>query len=133
MATGTSVPGTRLKESKVKFHSAVSVIDDVVVMYCSGRIVYHNEAWAFSTRLAEVLQHGDQLVLELSRVERIDGAGMGKLISALNSARERGSSIKLAAPERRIRSLLELTQLTSVFEIYETRDEAVMASRGLVV
>ena len=58
-----------------------------------------------------------ELVIDLSGVEMIDAAGLGALISVALTAQASQCSVKLAAPGNLIRQLLELTKLTSVFEL----------------
>jgi anti-anti-sigma factor len=70
------------------------------------------------------------VVIDLSGVERIDAAGLGALISVALTAQASQCSIKLAAPGNLICQLLELTNLTSVFEVHPTLDAATVASRG---
>jgi len=63
-------------------------------------------------------------------VEMIDAAGLGALISVALAAQASQCSVTLAAPGNLIRQLLELTKLTSVFELHPTLDAATVASRG---
>ncbi len=62
--------------------------------------------------------------------EMIDGAGLGELVSVAVTAQASQCSVKLAAPSDLIRQLLELTNLTSVFEVHPTLDAATLAFRG---
>jgi anti-anti-sigma factor len=57
----------------------------------------------------------------------IDSAGLGELVVLYVWAQAKGNSIKLAAPGKRIRELLELTNLASVFPIHSTLDEALFS------
>lgn len=118
------------KESKLKLNLEIHCSADVTVVHCQGRIVYRDEAVALSSQIAALLPDTRQLVLELSDVEMIDSAGLGELALLLTWSRATGCSIKLAAPSRRVRQLLELTNLASVFEIHPTLEEAVLAFRG---
>jgi hypothetical protein len=58
-------------------------------------------------------------VIDRSCVEMVDAAGLGALISAALKGQSQ-FSVKLAAPSNLIRQLLELTKLTSVFEVHPT-------------
>jgi anti-sigma B factor antagonist len=118
------------EESNVKLKMDVCEIEDVTVIRCQGRIAYRDEALALSEKVTELLPNTHQLVLELSGVEMIDSAGLGELVVALMWAQANNCSIKLAAPRKTIGELLQLTNLSSVFEIYSTVDDAVLASRG---
>jgi anti-sigma B factor antagonist len=113
----------------VKLKLNIRQQEDVTVIHCHGRIAYRDEAVALSKKVSELLPNSRQLVLELSGVEMIDSAGLGELVVALMSAQANDCSIKLAAPRKDIEELLQLTNLASVFEIYSTLDDAVLASR----
>jgi anti-anti-sigma factor len=99
-------------------------IDDVTVLFCRGRFTYRNEATAFSQRIAELLPSARRLVVELSGLEAIDSAGLGELVVVHMWIRASGCSLKLAGARPRIRELLELTNLLSVFDVHPTLDDA---------
>ena len=106
------------------------VTEEFTVISCKGRIAYGIEAAALSGEIAELAPQTRRVVIDLSGVEMIDAAGLGALISVAVAAQASGCSVKLAAPGDFIRQLLELTKLTSVFEIHPTLDAATVASRG---
>ncbi len=65
---------------------------------------------------AAVQQHGRDVILDLSRVDAIDAAGIGLLVS-LQAA---GIYLKLMAPIEQVRQTLRLTKLDSIFETCES-------------
>jgi anti-sigma B factor antagonist len=117
------------KEPMQKLSVEIRVSDDVTVVYCRGRIVY-DEAATLSEKLADLLPHSRQVVLELSGVKMIDGAGLGELVVLLMWAQANRGVIKFAAPTRPVHELLKLTRLASVFEIHPRVEDAIMAFRG---
>jgi anti-sigma B factor antagonist len=118
------------KEPKLRLSLETRVTEDVTVICCQGRITYGIEAAALSGEIDELAPQTRRVVIDLSGVEMIDAAGLGALISVALTAQASQCSIKLAAPGNLIRQLLELTKLTSVFELYPTLDAATVASRG---
>ena len=118
------------KEPKLRLSLEPRVAEDVTVICCKGRIVYGIEAAALSGEIAELVPQTRRVVIDLSGVEMIDAAGLGALISVALTAQASHCSVKLAAPGHLIRQLLELTKLTSVFEVHPTLDAATFASRG---
>ena len=94
--------------------------EGAIIVSCAGRIVYRNEAAALSQVVSRLMRDARNLVLDLSEVETIDGAGLGELVSLYNSAVSRRCSLKLAALSHHVGSLFELTKLALVFEIYPT-------------
>ena len=84
-----------------------------VILRCAGRIVRGEE-----TRIlcAAVSHAGQNIVLDLSKVDALDAAGIGALI-ALQAA---GIYLQLMNPPDAIREVLRVTKLDSVFEICGT-------------
>ncbi len=93
---------------------------DVIIVHCQGRIVYRDEAAALSRVVGEVLHQGTRLVLELSGVSSMDSAGIGELALLQTWARERNAELKCAGANTVVRTLLDLTNLDSVLEVYPT-------------
>jgi len=118
------------QEPKLRLSLETRVDEDVTVICCKGRIAYGIEAAALSGEIAELAPHTRRAVIDLSGVEMIDAAGLGALISVALTAQASQCSVKLAAPSNFIRQLLELTKLTSVFEVHPTLEAATVASRG---
>jgi anti-sigma B factor antagonist len=106
------------------------VTEEVTVICCQGRIAYGVDAAVLSGEIAGLLPQTRRLVIDLSGVEMIDAAGLGELVSVALTAQGSQCSVTLAAPRSLIRELLDLTKLTSVFEVYPTVDAATLASGG---
>ena len=68
---------------------------DVTVVYCEGRIVFRKEALALSAVVVELLQRKQDVILDFTKTESIDSAGLGELVSLHMLAKGSGSSIKL--------------------------------------
>jgi anti-sigma B factor antagonist len=118
------------KEPKLRLSLETRVAENITVVCCKGRITYGIEAPSLYGQIAELVPNTRRVVIDLSGVEMIDAAGLGALISVALTAQASQCSVKLAAPGNLIRQLLELTRLTSVFEVYPTLDAATLASRG---
>lgn len=88
----------------------VEKLGDVVILRCQGRIVRGQET---AILCAAVQQYGRELILDLRKVDAIDAAGIGVLVS-LQAA---GVYLKLMAPSEQVREILRLTKLDSIFEI----------------
>jgi anti-sigma B factor antagonist len=69
------------------------------------------------------------VVIHFGKVEMIDSAGLGLLISLLKQVGARGGDLKLAALSKRIRLVFEITRTHRIFEILDTREEAIAAAQ----
>jgi anti-sigma B factor antagonist len=117
------------RESKLKLNLEQQNRGDVTIVHCQGRIVYRDEAAAFSRLFAEVLPRAHKLVLDLSGVTSMDSAGIGELAQLLRRAQSRSVSLRCASPTPLVRHLLDLTNLDSVLKIHASLEDALESFR----
>jgi anti-sigma B factor antagonist len=103
-------------------------VGDIIVVQCSGRIVAGADVHSLQLLLAKVLPQHHEVVLQLERVEFIDSSGLGALVRLVSSARASGSDLKLCALPTQVRKTLEMTNLISLFEVYDSEAEAIVAA-----
>ncbi|SRR6266496_1915251 len=103
------------------------VEDGVTIVSCSGRIMFGEEATALRESLKKVLAASHKIVLNLSAVTYIDSGGLGTLVGAYSSARAAGADIKLTGLGQRLRDVLQVTKLVTVFEVHENEQQAIDA------
>lgn len=103
--------------------------DGIVVVDCAGRIVFGEETSELRDQVKALISEGSRVVLNLGEVSYIDSGGLGTLVALYTSARNAGGAIKLARLTRRVGDLLQVTKLLTVFEVYETEEEAVDSFR----
>jgi anti-sigma B factor antagonist len=106
------------------------VDDGVAIVSCQGRIQFGEEAAVLRENLKQATEKSLQVILNLSGVSYIDSGGLGTLVSAYSSARAMGADIKLVGIGQRLRDVLQVTKLVTVFESYDTEPEAMMAFSG---
>jgi anti-sigma B factor antagonist len=104
-------------------------VDGVTVVTCVGRIVFGEEAAALRADLKRILATSKKIVLNLAEVSYIDSGGLGTLVGVYSSARAAGADIKLAGLGQRVRDVLQITKLVTVFEVYDTEQKALAAFR----
>ncbi|RMD89296.1 MAG: anti-sigma factor antagonist [Calditrichaeota bacterium] len=103
----------------------------VVVLELSGKIMGGPDATLLNDKLHELIDAGiTQVVADLKNVNWMNSSGLGILISALTTMRNNGGDLKLANVTEKIQSLLMITKLLSVFETFETVDQAVASFRA---
>lgn len=102
-----------------------TVRNGVVVLAPRGRITVETEA-EFSQAVRRLIETGQtRLVLNLAEVSSIDSCGLGAIAQAYVSAWLRGGTLKLANVARRNYRLLSVTRLDTVFEVFDSEEEAV--------
>ena len=103
--------------------------DGIVIIDCAGRIVFGEETSELRDRVRGLIASGSRIVLNLGEVTYIDSGGLGTLVALYTTARNSGASVKLANLTKRVGDLLQVTKLLTVFEVYETEEEAVQSFR----
>jgi anti-sigma B factor antagonist len=103
------------------------VADGVTIVSGHGRVVFGEESNALRDTLKQQLASTRQIVLNLSGVTYIDSGGLGTLVGVYSSARSAGADIKLTGLGQRLRDVLQITKLVTVFEVYDTEQEAIAA------
>jgi len=67
----------------------------------------------------------DKILLDMSGVTTIDSSGIGELVGSYTTVANRGGKLKLLHLPSKLNELLHVTQLITVFEVYENEQEAV--------
>jgi anti-sigma B factor antagonist len=66
-----------------------------------------------------------RVVIDLAAVDWMNSNGLGILISGMTTLRDNSGDLKLANVTEKIQSLLTITKLITVFEAYDSVDDAV--------
>lgn len=97
---------------------------DVIILNVSGKIMGGDETTMFHGKIHEYINGNKKnFVVDLAAVDWMNSVGLGMLISALTTVKNAGGRLVLANITK-IESILTITRLISVFEHYDTRDEA---------
>jgi anti-sigma B factor antagonist len=104
-----------------------------LILDCNGRIVFGEETALLRKQVKELLEQTPYVVLNLSNVNFIDSSGVGELVRLYSSAKLAQKTIALASLTGRVRDVLQITKLATVFPTYSTAVEAAEAlSTGAV-
>ena len=82
-------------------------------------------------RLAD--EDSRKFVLNLEGVSYIDSCGLGELVATYTSLTNKGRSMSLLNPTQRTTDLLELSKLSTVFDVFEDESRAIEAQAGSAV
>ncbi len=98
----------------------------VTILALTGNIVGASESSILIDKLHELLEKGEnKVVIDLTQVSWMNSSGLGTLISGLNTMRQAGGNLKLCGMSQKIKNLLTITKLVTVFESFATEEEAV--------
>jgi anti-sigma B factor antagonist len=101
-------------------------VGDVTVVDAAGRITLGEGASVFRDTIRDLAAKGNKkLLINLSEVSYIDSSGIGEMVSAFTSVTNAGGQLKLIGLSKRVKDLLQITKLYTVFEAFDDETEAV--------
>jgi anti-sigma B factor antagonist len=99
-------------------------VADVAIVDCSGRIVLGEETASMRQYVKTLLTQSPHVVLNLPQVNYVDSSGVGTLVSLYTTARGAGGNIKLAGLGTRVKDVLQITKLGTIFEVFDAAENA---------
>src|SRR4029077_9847991 len=82
----------------------------------------------FKHAIADALAVGDtRLAINFAEVPMMDSSGIGILVKAMASAKQRGGGVKLISPSKFVVQTLKLIGVLNLFEIFEDENTAVQS------
>jgi anti-sigma B factor antagonist len=103
------------------------IYGSALILDCHGRIVFGEETALLRKQVKDLLEQSHGVVLNLENVNFIDSSGVGELVRLLTSATRDQKTIVLAGLTGRVRDVLQITKLATVFATYSTAVEAAQA------
>ncbi len=98
-------------------------VGDVSVVDVAGRITLGEGSSALRDALRDMVsKNHKKILLNLGEVSYIDSSGIGELVSGFTSVTNSGGQLKLLGLTKRVKDLLQITKLYTVFEVFD--DEA---------
>ena len=91
----------------------------------AASIFFGEELSSLRVLVKDLLSKSRQIVLDLGDVTYIDSRGLGTLVALYASARKIGGDIRLARVGRRVNEVLQVTNLVSLFEVFDKTEKAV--------
>ena len=101
-------------------------VGDVTVIDAVGRITLGEGASLFRDMLRDLAAKGEKkILLNLNEVSYIDSSGIGEMVSGFTSITNHGGQLKLVGLNKRVKDLLQITKLYTVFEVFDDEAEAI--------
>jgi anti-sigma B factor antagonist len=101
-------------------------VGDVTVVDAAGRITLGEGASTFRDEIRDlVAKNNKKLLINLSEVSYIDSSGIGEMVSGFTTVTNSGGQLKLVGLSKRVKDLLQITKLYTVFEAFDDETEAV--------
>lgn len=103
----------------------VSQLDRCHLIEVSGRIDSMNANQLGEMLSGEIDGGAIYIVLDLSAVDYMSSAGLRELVAALKKAKRAMGDVRIAQPSDRVREVLEMAGLDTIFQIFPSQLEAV--------
>ena len=101
-------------------------VGDVTVIDVSGRITLGEGSSVIRDEMHGLTDRGiKKVLLNLGDVTYIDSSGIGELVSGYTTMTNAGGTLKLLNLTKRVKDLLQITKLYTVFDVYEDEAHAV--------
>jgi anti-sigma B factor antagonist len=99
---------------------------DVMILDLKGKITLGGGDELLKDKVNSLVNQGQRkIVLNLAEVPYLDSAGLGEVVRAYTTVSRQGGSLKLLNLTKRITDLLSITKLLTVFDTFDSEDEAV--------
>jgi anti-sigma B factor antagonist len=102
------------------------MVGDVVIVEVSGKITLGDGGdMALKDKMGSLIQQGQKKVLlNLGDVSYVDSAGLGEIVQSYATVTKNGGALKLLNVTKRIKDLLSITKLLTVFDTFDSEAEA---------
>ena len=105
-------------------------LDDVEILDLAGRITIGEGTLMLRDKIQNMLDVGQtKFLLNLADVDYIDSSGLGELVSSFTTVKNQGGALKLLSLTHRVRDLMQITKLLTVFDVYDDEPEALKSFR----
>ena len=101
-------------------------VGDVTVIDVAGRITLGEGSSVLRDALRDlVTKNQKKILLNLGEVSYIDSSGIGELVSGFTTVTNGGGGLKLLNLNKRVKDLLQITKLYTVFDVHEDEASAI--------
>jgi anti-sigma B factor antagonist len=101
------------------------LVDDVLILDIHGRLVLGDETVALRERVKKLIAAGHKrIIFDLKELAYMDSSGLSTMISSFVSVRNQGGQLKLVNLTQRVSDLMQITKLTTVFDLYDNIEDA---------
>jgi len=106
-------------------------VGDVTVLDLSGRLTLNDGSGRLKDKVSSLVFEGNKhIVLNLAQLSYMDSAGLGDMVACYTTATKGGGKVKLANTTGKIKDLLAITKLLTVFDAFDSEAEAVASFKA---
>lgn len=102
-------------------------IDNIAIVTLNGDVLDANTVSAFKNEISSILKTEQYVVFDMNQVQFVDSSGVGAILSSLRTLNSGGGDLKICSLTKPVHALFELVRMHKIFDIFNTREEAVVA------
>jgi anti-sigma B factor antagonist len=100
-------------------------VKDVAVLTVSGKLMGGKDTWEVHDYVKRLISEGmKKIVFDLSHVKWLNSQGIGMLMTSMTSLKNVGGQMVIAGAATKVKSILMITNLITIFKNAETVEEA---------
>jgi anti-sigma B factor antagonist len=108
------------------FSYSTSKQEGITIFKLEGEIIDKNQATAFIEEVNKLILSGKKhIVLELSGLRYMNSSGLNVLVNILTKARNVGGDVSVCNISAKVRELLVVTKLDTIFHVLPSVEEAI--------
>jgi anti-sigma B factor antagonist len=98
---------------------------DVTILDLEGKITIGEGSVSLRSAIRRLIEEGKKkILLNLAGVGYVDSSGIGELVSSYTTINREGGQLKLLKLTQKIKDLLTITKLLTVFDVYDDEAQA---------
>jgi len=106
-------------------------VEDIAIVDLSGRITLGDGSGTIRDTVKSLVEKGQKkILLNLAGITYVDSAGLGELVGAFATVRNQNGQIKLLNAQNKVRDVLQITKLYTVFDIFDSENTALISFRS---
>ncbi len=99
---------------------------DVTILDLHGDVTIGEGGRMLDAEIKSLVEHGaSNILINLARVVYVDSCGLGHMISGYHAVKRQGGELKLVNLTQRVRDLLVITKLLTIFDTYSDEADAI--------
>jgi len=108
-------------------------VEDVTIVDLDGKVTLGDTNRQLHEALREIVTGGvNKVILNLKNVRTIDSSGLGEIVAGFSTLRANGGTLVLLNMPERVTDLMTITKLYTVFDVYDSEAEAIVALENTV-
>lgn len=106
---------------------SVERVGDIAIVDLPGEMLDASNSSELKQDVAPIIEANTKVVFDMTHLRFVDSSGCGALLSCLRKINAKGGDLKLCGVTKPVRVLFEAIRMHRIFEIFNTKEEAIKA------